>query len=199
MGQGWRVPSRAGMVSVVVHGCLLAVLLVGRRVHVTPLKAPGTAWGSRVVLRYSPGSAASKTAGAVANLKPAEDEAKEVTHALRLRAALPAADEKWNARTVAEGGNALGEGSVTVALAEYFPTPRPDLTRLARGTRGDVVVDVVIDASGRVVETTVASGLGAGVDEVVVAAVQTWTFHPATKNGVAVASEQELLFHYERS
>jgi protein TonB len=36
------------------------------------------------------------------------------------------------------------------------------------------------------------------VDESVLATVQTWTFKPATKDGKPVASEQQLLFHYER-
>ena len=44
-----------------------------------------------------------------------------------------------------------------------------------------------------------AKGLGYGVDEAVMATVQQWTFHPATRNGQPVPSEQELLFHYERS
>jgi protein TonB len=29
--------------------------------------------------------------------------------------------------------------------------------------------------------------------------VQTWTFTPATKAGKPVASEQQLLFHFERA
>ncbi len=31
------------------------------------------------------------------------------------------------------------------------------------------------------------------------AIIQTWTFTPATKAGKAVASEQQLLFHFERT
>jgi protein TonB len=79
------------------------------------------------------------------------------------------------------------------------PPPRPDLSQLPAGTRGDVIVDVVIDATGRITHTTMASGLGHGVDETVLAMIQQWTFRPATRNGVPVASEQELLFHYERA
>jgi protein TonB len=36
------------------------------------------------------------------------------------------------------------------------------------------------------------------VEQQVIATVQTWTFTPATRNGTPIASEQELLFHYER-
>jgi protein TonB len=78
------------------------------------------------------------------------------------------------------------------------PSPQPDLSQLPSGTRGDVVVDIVIDATGKVAKFTVEHGLGHGVDDAVLATIQGWTFHPATRNGVPVASEQELLFHYER-
>jgi protein TonB len=43
------------------------------------------------------------------------------------------------------------------------------------------------------------SGLGPAIDENVIATVQQWTFHPATKDGQPVASEQELHFHYEKA
>jgi protein TonB len=29
--------------------------------------------------------------------------------------------------------------------------------------------------------------------------IETWTFQPAMKDGKPVASEQQLLFHYERA
>ena len=63
-----------------------------------------------------------------------------------------------------------------------------------------MVVDVVIDAQGRITQARLARGLGGSIDQQVLATVQgQWTFAPATRNGVAIASEQELLFHYERS
>jgi periplasmic protein TonB len=97
------------------------------------------------------------------------------------------------------GGDPTGEADVTVALADFFPQPKPDLSLLPHGTRGDVVLDVVIDEDGKVVDTQVDSGLGHGVDEAVEAVVQTWTFTPATKAGKPVASKQQLLFHFERA
>lgn len=58
---------------------------------------------------------------------------------------------------------------------------------------------MVIDEQGRIVKTQVALSMGQGIDDTVLAAIQTWTFKPATKDGIPVPSEQELLFHYERS
>ena len=50
---------------------------------------------------------------------------------------------------------------------------------------------------GKNVSITMTSRIGHGVDEIVIETVQQWTFHPATKDGQPVESEQELHFHYE--
>jgi protein TonB len=97
------------------------------------------------------------------------------------------------------GGDPSGEADVSVAMANFYPPPRPDLSALPHGTRGDVVIDIVVDEDGKVVDTQVDQGLGHGVDEAVLAVVQTWTFTPATKAGKPVASKQQLLFHFERA
>jgi protein TonB len=97
------------------------------------------------------------------------------------------------------GGDPSGEADVSVAMANFYPPPKPDLSVLPHGTSGDVVINIVIDEDGKVVDTHVDQGLGHGVDEAVLAVVQTWTFTPATKAGKPVASEQQLLFHFERA
>lgn len=99
----------------------------------------------------------------------------------------------------ASGGDPTGEADVSVALADFYPDPKPDLSALPHGTHGDIVIDIVIDESGKVVDAHVNQGLGHGVDEAVMATVQTWTFTPAIKAGKAVPSEQQLLFHFERA
>ncbi len=99
----------------------------------------------------------------------------------------------------ASGGDPTGEDDVSVALANFYPAPAPDLTALPHGTRGDVVIDIVIDEEGKVVDTALDQGLGHGLDEAVIAVIQTWTFYPATKAGKPVASKQQLLFHFERA
>lgn len=97
------------------------------------------------------------------------------------------------------GGDPSGEADVSLAMANFYPAPTPDLSALPHGTHGDIVVDIVIDEEGKVVETDVDQGLGHGVDEAVLAVLQTWTFWPATKDGKPVASKQQLLFHFERA
>ncbi len=96
-------------------------------------------------------------------------------------------------------GDPSGEADVTLAMASFFPAPKPDLSALPHGTSGDIVVDVTIDEEGKVVDTKVDQGLGHGVDEAVMAVLQTWTFYPATKAGKPVPSIQQLLFHFDRA
>lgn len=97
------------------------------------------------------------------------------------------------------GGDSSGEADVSVAMAEFYPAPKPDLSALPHGTHGDIVVDLEIDETGKVVDAHLDQGLGHGVDEAVLAVLQTWTFDPATKAGKPVASIQQLLFHFDRA
>ena len=64
------------------------------------------------------------------------------------------------------------------------------------GVQGDVIVEVTIDANGNVAETRVIRGVGYGVDERVEETVRNWRFRPATRDGVAIASKQDVLYHF---
>jgi protein TonB len=79
-----------------------------------------------------------------------------------------------------------------------FPITFPDPPRsdLPDGVNGDVVVEVTIDSQGNVAETKVLRSLGNGVDEKVLATLRNWRFTPATMNGVAIASRQDVHFHF---
>jgi len=58
----------------------------------------------------------------------------------------------------------------------------PDRARFA-GREGLVVVQATIDRGGRVTDVRVVKGLGFGLDEAAVSAVQQWRFRPATLEG----------------
>jgi protein TonB len=174
------------LASALLHLALLAILLYVRPLHVQPMRYPGTAQGTRISLTYSPGGAPKSVPKPLTKVKSRTRPAPAITAAVNVDP------------TPSQGGSARGSGNVTVALATFFPNPQPDLSRLPHGTRGDVIVDVVIDEQGKIVETQVAHSMGDAIDQTVLATIQTWTFKPATKDGVPVPSEQELLFHYER-
>jgi TonB family protein len=67
---------------------------------------------------------------------------------------------------------------------------------LAAGVKGVVTLRIVIDAAGNVVNPTVITGLGLGLDEKAIEAVKQWKFTPAYKDGkpVAVAKTVEISF-----
>jgi protein TonB len=167
--------------SVVLHVVLLAALIF--QVHSVAKVSQPPSWAV-VVVPYAPGHQA-----AVQPPKPRIVPLEKPKLAAKQPEPPPPSS----------GGDPSGEADVTVAMANFDPAPKPDLSALPHGTRGDVLLDIVIDEDGKVVDTQIDQGLGHGVDEVVVAVIQTWTFTPATKAGKPVASKQQLLFHFERA
>ncbi len=196
--RGWLVPG-----SIAFHVAVLLLLVHHRSAFVAPVRLPGTAQGSHLVLTYAPGrSPAPQNAlikkPLVAKAKPVVVNQK-IAAPVEQAASMPTPAPAANQPDASPGNDALGTGDVNIALLAVFPTPKPDISQLPHGTRGDVVLDITIDENGKIVQLTMARGVGHGVDESVIATVQQWVFHPATRNGKPVASEQELLFHYERS
>ncbi len=185
--------------SAALHVLLLAALLHSNRMHLAPSKHPGTRKGTHLALVYNPGHAASATVQAA--IEPRETS---LSRHLKFKAvpekpAVASIASSSAAAGSSQGNNALGAGNVTVALATFFPWPRPDLSTLPHGSRGDVVVDITIDQEGKIVETQVSQSMGSVIDQSVLSTIQSWTFKPATRDGVAVPSEQELLFHFEHA
>ena len=191
---------KSELVSVAVHLALAACLVggIGLTPRLAPLRLPGTTRGVTVLTYYAPGSAR-----AVVSKAPAKkvEKAKVVPVPVPLAKApevvpAPAAAAETGVGSSAQSG--LGEGDITIALETYFPYPKPDLSGLPHGTKGDVILDAVVDEHGRISQVTLVKGLGSPVDESVIATVQRWTYTPAIRHGVPVASERELHFHYER-
>lgn len=185
--------------SAMLHLCVLGAFLYTRAPQLMPVERPGDTSGHELSLTYSPGFSAP-----AAQLQAAKTPVRRPTPASQLPSPTPAPPVVSVATTpapehtdAASGADSLGDADITIALVVQHPTPQPDLSRLPLGTSGDVVVDVVIDKNGRIAEFTLARGLGHGVDQTVLATIQQWTFQPATRNGVPVPSEQELLFHYD--
>ncbi len=79
--------------------------------------------------------------------------------------------------------------------AAYRHTPLPSYPPTAREQRlaGVVLLSVLVGASGRVVDVSVATSSGAPIlDEVAVDAVRKWTFVPARRGSRAVESVVEV-------
>ena len=192
------------IVAALIHVALLLTALRSPRVFIAPLRLPGSALGTHISLAYLPGRSAQSAVLATVAPRPLAHRSvaapvprptRETSTALSTHADSPSVSQP----DTTHGNDALGTGDVSIALASSFPTPKPDLTSLPRGTSGDVVLDIVIDAAGKVTSITMSRGLGHGIDETVIATVQQWNFHPATRDGQPVPSEQELHFHYEKA
>ncbi len=196
------VAGRNTVLSCAVHALIL-LAIAGRWWGLTPVRVaprlPGEANGTQVTLEYRPGGAPPAVANVLHAPKPIP-RPTPLVQAKTVALPVPSAASEAAPGTGLSGESSLGDGNISIALVRTHPRPAPDLSGLPHGSAGDVVVDVVIDDRGRIAKATLERGLGGAIDQMVMATVQReWTFAPAMRNGVAIASEQELLFHYERS
>jgi TonB family protein len=90
----------------------------------------------------------------------------------------------------------VNEHDVHIALPVIAPNPPIVRDKLPEWIRGDVIVEVTIDERGNVVQTRVLQTVGYGLDVVVVDTLRQWRFIPAKVDGVAVASRQDVHFHF---
>ncbi len=194
-----RESGRGPVVSAVSHvsAVALLVLAAAKAPRVQPVKMPGSANGKHLLLTYSVGGVQSEAETAVT---------KQVASVTKMQvpakaAVVASADE---AKPMAEQGSGsaglsgLGDGNMTIAAVKQAPRPQPDLSGLPHGRGGNVILNAVIDTHGAITELTVVQSLSESIDQQVMATVRGWSFTPATKDGQPVASEQEIVLHYER-
>ena len=107
--------------------------------------------------------------------------------------------------TTAKGGSLYGARipgapltghEIIPALPQVFPDPAVSRADLPPGVEGDVVVEVTIDEQGNVVELKLVRGIGYGIEDRVLATLRQWRFRPASKDGVTIASQHIVTFHY---
>jgi TonB family protein len=63
--------------------------------------------------------------------------------------------------------------------------------------RGDVTVKVDVDAQGNVTAVSLAHGIAPPFDGAALEAASRWRFRPALRDGAAVPSRGQLIFHFE--
>jgi TonB family protein len=93
-------------------------------------------------------------------------------------------------------GSPLTGDEVVPALPEVFPDPPVSRDDLPAGVQGDVIVEVTIDPQGNVVDMKLLQGMGYGVEQKVLAVLQRWHFRPAMRDGMTIASQHIVHFHY---
>ncbi len=81
------------------------------------------------------------------------------------------------------------------AIPLHFPDPEIYPWQLS-GVQGDVIVEVTIDQKGNVSDTRVLQSLKQDIDNKCVAVLRNWRFRPAMVDGMAIASRQDVHFHF---
>jgi TonB family protein len=95
--------------------------------------------------------------------------------------------------SLADGPSSPFEVRPALPIAETDPVV--DSSEVPGGS-GTIVVEVVIDETGRIVAKTVLQSLGPNVDAKVLAALDGWHFRPATRDGVPIPSKQDVHYHF---
>jgi Gram-negative bacterial TonB protein C-terminal len=116
------------------------------------------------------------------------------TAAVNTAAATPAASQPaaQPARSAAAAAAApvytSGDDGVSppVTIDQRVPAMDQQLQTIARATKKTGMFDIVIDESGRVVETTVRRSLNATFDSLLARTATRWRYQPARKDGVPV-------------
>jgi TonB family protein len=86
---------------------------------------------------------------------------------------------------------------VRPALPVLSTEPVVSPADLVGGIEGSVVVEITIDEKGNIVDKVVLHGLRPAIDAKVLAALETWHFSPATRDGVAIPSKQDVYYHFK--
>src|ERR1700734_1664997 len=84
--------------------------------------------------------------------------------------------------TVYEVGN-----GVIAPRAVYIPTPEYSESARKKKINGNVTIAMIVTAEGKVRDLKVVKSLDKGLDKQALAAVSTWRFEPATRDGKPVA------------
>jgi len=112
-------------------------------------------------------------------------------------AQLPAPTPAELARAGTPSGS-LSQGSgfeAKPAIPLVFPDPAIYPWQL-KGVQGDVIVEVTIDDQGNVTATRVLQSLKQDIDDKFLATLRVWRFRPASMDGVAISSRQDVHFHF---
>jgi TonB family protein len=93
------------------------------------------------------------------------------------------------------GSGAASGDEIRPALPVNALDPVLDPAELP-AAEGSVIVEVTIDDKGNIIQKTVIESLSPAIDAKVLAALESWRFLPATRNGVAIPSKQDVYYHF---
>ena len=176
------------LASFVVHGTILFILLHRQPAFVKP---SSVAWGRQ------------GTSGTLIYLPPRLEVANNTHPKLQLNRKPKPAPAPLAPVEAARAGSSNGSMfsgpakgiEATPAIPLAFPDPEIYPWQLS-GVQGDVIVEVTIDQKGNVSDTRVLQSLKQEIDEKCIATLRNWRFRPAMVDGMAIASRQDVHFHF---
>ena len=115
--------------------------------------------------------------------------------AVLVGAVLPGAVRAEQSATAAADAPAAAEVMTAPSLKEHPDAPYPP-EALEGKIEGNVGLELDLDATGAVVAVRVTTAAGHGFDEAAVAAARRFTFEPAKRRGVPVASTVEFTYEF---
>jgi len=219
-----RIPkqqTRSLSVSLTLHGLLLALLLhAPNPTVIAPSSALGGRDGSSVTQLYWPSQASEPATGSKSSAERARHrkvaEARLTWNHPKNKKTYPqeaapaetvvagSASSSGSANPASPAGSRYGSLSngafgheVRPALPVSASEPVVNPADLVGGIEGSVVVEITIDENGNVVEKTVLQSLRPAIDAEVLAALENWHFIPATRDGVAIPSKQDVYYHFK--
>jgi protein TonB len=201
-------PRRPLPVAIAIHVIFFMLLLRGRTpIFVAPSATLGGVHGSSVTHLYwakgtSPLATAEKEAAPKRPLilrKPQRTEAKDSTanEAIQTETATAAPAPTAGSPYGSLSDGASGGEEVRPALPAVTSEPRVNPEDLTGISEGNVVVEITIDESGAIVSKAVMRSMGPAIDAKVLAALESWRFHPATRDGVPIPSKQDVVYHFK--
>lgn len=207
VGESWK-PRRPLPLAIVVHVILLILLLRGRTpIFVAPAATLGGVHGSAITHLYwargtSPLSTAEQDAAPMHPLifrKSQRTEPKDTNanDARRTETAVAAPAPTAGSPYGSLSDGASGGEEIRPALPAVTSEPRVNPEDLAGISEGNVVVEITIDESGAIVSKAVMRSMGPAIDAKVLAALESWRFHPATRDGVPIPSKQDVVYHFK--
>src|SRR5213082_3459643 len=130
-------------VSLALHLLVFVFILHHSRRWVAPIRYPGNEHGHNLMLSYLPGRAPKSAIAPPPKAQPLEVKSKLALHEPEKVAPTQTSPNKNSPASdhpdSASGADALGSGNINIAMAKYFPRPKPSLANMPQGTKGDVV------------------------------------------------------------
>jgi protein TonB len=200
---GW---SLSHPVSIALHCVVLAVVLLSRPkpVFVRPSSVLHGDHGTSLVYLAPkmPGQTVAMaprkealTFNAPARVMPSRDRDFKPQEPEKLHETETASASAGSPSGSVSDGPATGV-DVRPAIPTVFPDPPNLRSAVPSGVQGDVIVEITIDAQGNVIETKLLKTVGYGLEEKIITTLQNWRFRPATRDGVAIPSKQNVLYHF---